>query len=388
MVAPDLELDPFARRREADQARQAARAHDRLAVDLGDDVARLQAGVGRCAARCDVRDQRAFDMLHAERIGKRLVQVLHRHAEPAVRSLAGGDDLVLHLERNVDRDRERETLEAAAARIDLRIDADHRAAAVEQRAARVAGVDRGVGLDEGHHRVAGQRTPLGADDALRRSLLQPVGRADREHRVADLEALRVAEADHGEVFGVDAKHGDVGRGVDAEHLGREFAAVAELDGHLLGFAHDVGVGQHQAVGADDEARAHAPERRRGALPAALLKARHAAEELEERVGFHALGQAALLLGAHLVHADDGDADDGRRRLLDDGAVVRHLAGRGQQRHRRHHLLGRRELLRRSGDRGVALEPVRKVDRAGGADDRDAGAYQRRAQGFEGHVISS
>ena len=40
-------------------------------------------------------------------------------------------------------------------------------AQVEQRAARVAGIDRGVGLDERHDAVAGQRARLGADDARR-----------------------------------------------------------------------------------------------------------------------------------------------------------------------------------------------------------------------------
>jgi hypothetical protein len=54
----------------------------------------------------------------------------------------------------------------------------------------------------------------------------------------------------------------------------------------------VRVGQHQAVGADDEARAHALERHLRVLPAALLEAGHAAEELEERVVLAAVGQAA------------------------------------------------------------------------------------------------
>ena len=175
VVAPDLELDALARRRHADQARQRARAQHRLAVDLGDHVARLQARRRRRAVGRDVRDERAVDALQAERIGERLVQVLHRHAEAAVLRLAGRDDLVLDLERDVDRDRERDALEAAAARVDLRVDADHRAAAVEERAARVAGVDRGVGLDEGNDRVARQRAPLGADDARVAVCSRPYG---------------------------------------------------------------------------------------------------------------------------------------------------------------------------------------------------------------------
>ena len=111
----------------------------------------------------------------------------------------------------------------------------------------------------------------------------------------------------------------------------------------------------------------------------------AAEELEERIVLHA-GRQALVLERRLVHAFDGDADDGRRRLLDDGAVVRHLAGGV--------LSGaagttRSPCLRRGlgdHDRAVlALEPVRRqVERTGGADHGDAGAEERCAQGIQLH----
>ena len=43
--------------------------------------------------------------------------------------LAVRDDLLLHVQRHVERDREGQTLEAAALRIDLRVDADHAAGA-------------------------------------------------------------------------------------------------------------------------------------------------------------------------------------------------------------------------------------------------------------------
>src|SRR2546429_226286 len=83
--------------------------------------------------------------------------------------------LLLDVERHVDRDRERQAHEAAGAAVDLRIDADHFAAHVEQRPARVAGVDGDVGLDEGDEVLLWQRAPLGADDAGGRGGL-PSGR--------------------------------------------------------------------------------------------------------------------------------------------------------------------------------------------------------------------
>src|SRR3954462_3092197 len=67
--------------------------------------------------------------------------------------------------------------------LDLRVDADHARVAVEQRAARVAGVDRGIGLD-------------GARDGepVRRVDLAPEGGDDAGGERA-LEAERVADGD-------------------------------------------------------------------------------------------------------------------------------------------------------------------------------------------------
>ena len=60
--------------------------------------------------------------------------------------------------REAHRDREADALVAAGAREDQRVDADQVAAGVDQRAARVAGIDRGVGLDEVAERVAPSRS--------------------------------------------------------------------------------------------------------------------------------------------------------------------------------------------------------------------------------------
>jgi hypothetical protein len=77
-------------------------------------------------------------------------------AEASVRDLAGRADLIGHVHRDVDRNRERHPLEPAGARENLRIDADDLAVQVEQRTAGVARIHRRVGLDERHDAVAGQ----------------------------------------------------------------------------------------------------------------------------------------------------------------------------------------------------------------------------------------
>jgi hypothetical protein len=115
-------------------------------------------------------------------------------------------------------------------------------------------------------------TNLGGD------LLQAEGRADGQHAVAHLEAVRVNELNGRQVPGVDAQHRDVGHRVAAQHLGRELAAVAELDDHLARVAHHMRIGQDQAIGNHDEARALAAERHLRVGAAAQVAAGQAAEE--------------------------------------------------------------------------------------------------------------
>ena len=69
------------------------------------------------------------------------------------------------------------------------VDADDPAHLVEERAAAVAGVDGGVGLQEFDHVEHVQEPALGADDALRDRLPQAERAADCEGPIADLHVL-------------------------------------------------------------------------------------------------------------------------------------------------------------------------------------------------------
>ena len=126
------------------------------------------------------------------------------------------------------------------ARGDLRVDADHLALGVEQRAARVAGVDRRVGLDDLVDREAVGRLDLALEaghDARGRRAVEAERVADRDHAVADLRLVGVGELERADAAGVarvDLDGGEVGRGVDAEHLGVVVVAlVVEAHLHLL-----------------------------------------------------------------------------------------------------------------------------------------------------------
>ena len=97
----------------------------------------------------------------------------------------------------VDRHREPDPDVAVVAGVlDLGVDPDHLALFVDQRAAGVAGVDRGVGLDHVRDREAVRGFDLaleGGDDAAGDRAVEAERVADRDHGVADFDLRGVAE---------------------------------------------------------------------------------------------------------------------------------------------------------------------------------------------------
>ncbi len=131
-------------------------------------------------------------------------------------------------------------------------------AEIDQRAARIAGIDGGIGLDE--ELIVGD-ADLGArhrrDDAVGHGLADGERIADGKHDVADLQRVGIGEFERGEtlVLRLDAQHREVGAGILEHHLGLEFALVGERDLDLVGPLDDVIVGHHEPGGVDQHARA-------------------------------------------------------------------------------------------------------------------------------------
>src|ERR671930_577817 len=148
---------------------------------------------------------------------------------------------------------------------DLRVDADHAPGLVEQRPARVAGVDRGVGLDDLVDREAVGRLDLAPDaghDALGRRAVQAERVADGDGGVAHLDLARIGELQRLDAARlaarVDVHDREVARRVGALDLAVEAAPVgAELDDDAVGAAADVRIGHERAVAVDEEAGARA-----------------------------------------------------------------------------------------------------------------------------------
>ena len=133
---------------------------------------------------------------------------------------------------------------------DRRVDPDDLALHVEQRPARVAGVDRGVGLDGVDVGLVvgvtgGDRAVQRADDARGHGGVEAERGTDGDHLVADDDVGRAAQGERGEVGAVDLDHGQVVGPVAPDDLAVDLLAVGEHDGDRAavgGTGHDVVVG--------------------------------------------------------------------------------------------------------------------------------------------------
>src|SRR6202043_3474419 len=117
---------------------EIARILDFSAVDRGDDVTRLDAGLGRRTAVLRIIDHRAPRLLHAEAVGDVGGDGLDLNAEPAARDVALVLELGDHELGGGGRDVEADADRAARRREDRGVDADDVAVRVERRAAGIA----------------------------------------------------------------------------------------------------------------------------------------------------------------------------------------------------------------------------------------------------------
>ena len=246
---------------------QLRRVRDRRAGDPGDDVARPEAALARRPGLDHAGDQHPLRHREVERLGDLGREIARLDADPAARDLAVLDQAVHHLAGGGHRNGEADPEAAAAARVDRGVDAEQVAVDVDQRAARIAGVDRRVGLDEvledvDAERVAAER----ADDAGGHRLADAERIADRQHDVADLQPVGVAEGDHRQLVEVDLEDGDVRFGVAADRPRLGAAPVAEQHLDIVGALDHVVVGEQVAGRRDDHARAEADLALLGHLP--------------------------------------------------------------------------------------------------------------------------
>ncbi len=133
------------------------------------------------------------------------------------------------------------------------IDADHLAARVDQRPARIAGIERCIGLQNVVQQAAGagsHRAAERTDDPRRDGVGKTVRTADRNGDLPDPDVGRIGQATPGEIRRAHLQDGEVGIGIVADDLRGGAAAIRQ--GHLDGggAARDMAVRDEIAVGRD------------------------------------------------------------------------------------------------------------------------------------------
>src|SRR5262249_5669860 len=139
---------------------------------------------------------------------------------------------------------------------DLRRDSDQFAAQIDERPARIALVDGGVGLQkvlEAPLVAPGRLTAFRANDAHRHGLADSERVADGENQVADFDPVGVAERHGRQARRANLDDCNVAGRVRAYDLGSEFTIVVEFHFDLIGIIDDVIISQDVSVRADDHA---------------------------------------------------------------------------------------------------------------------------------------
>ncbi len=158
------------------------------------------------------------------------------------------------IHHRINGDRKRDTHEPARLTENLRIDADHFTIQIEQGPARIAGIDRGIGLNEGGIGLVRQGTIDGGHNAGCHSVVETERRADGQHPLAHLEIGGLAEFHHRQFVGLNLEHGHIGTGIRTDQAGLELALVGQRHRNLVSACHHMGIGQHIAVRRDNETR--------------------------------------------------------------------------------------------------------------------------------------
>ena len=222
-------------------------------------------------------------------------------------------------------------MKTAGARIDLAVDAHHLTPHVDQRATRIAWIDRHIGLNKGQ--VIAGISLLGTDDAGRDRVLQAKGRTNRHDPLAHLHAIGIADFYGWQTGGFNLDQRHIGAFVGTNDLGLELALVRQCYQHLVGAFYNVRIGHHQAIGREDESRADATRLLFVLLaPFRSWRARH--------VGWHRNAEAAKKLKHLFVRAagrtslgffQRADVNHRRADSLNQVREVRQAAGLGHQR---------------------------------------------------------
>jgi hypothetical protein len=179
-------------------------------------------------------DRCSLGLAQTEGLGQFLGHLLDDDADATPADLAAGAQLRLHLHRDIDRNGKGDAHEATRTAVDLRVDADHLALHVEQRAARIAGIDGDIGLDEGHVVLLRQRArPLALTMPAVTLLSKPNGEPIATTHSPTLRTPGSPKRTVGRAGGLDLDQRDIGSLVGTDDPRLELTLVGQTNQNLV-----------------------------------------------------------------------------------------------------------------------------------------------------------
>jgi len=149
-VAPHRDRHPCAGGHVGHQGRELGRPGDGGAAKLGDHIAWLNARLFGGATRLHRADQGAHRFFHAKRLGQVRRDLLDGDPQTPSADFSVFQQLAFDLHRHINGNGKRQPLITTAVAVDLRVDANHFTAHIEQWATGVARIDRNIGLQKGN----------------------------------------------------------------------------------------------------------------------------------------------------------------------------------------------------------------------------------------------
>ena len=181
-------------------------------------------------------------------------ELLGRDADIGAPYPAVSHQLAQHKARGVGCNRKADTLGAHDQR---RVDPDNLAMGGDERPTRIAGIERGIGLDHVVDQPPGARPQRSAERGNHTRChrrLETERIADGNHQLAALEQFGIAERRRGQrQRGVDTHQGEVGIGVVPDHPCGQASTIDRGRADAVGVPDHVAVGEHEAVRCDHDA---------------------------------------------------------------------------------------------------------------------------------------
>src|SRR5579883_127884 len=198
------------------------------AVDGEQQIPGLEPGLLPGAAHVEIGDDDAA-VDQPELLSFRIGNILGHDPDPAADDASVLDDVVQHAADHVDRDRKTDSFDPETLGDHGCVDPDQRSAGIDQRAARIAEIDRRVRLDEV---LEGRDTELaaggGADDAMGHGLRKAERIADGQDDITYPKLIGSAEADDRQMRQIDLEYREVAVRVHADDLRGCHPAIREL----------------------------------------------------------------------------------------------------------------------------------------------------------------